>query len=75
MILKREFDPRTETYYESEETLLFSFSGHWIVPACAPRMTPGNPFHTEPGAFGNAPFADRFDRILRTGGSMTAMRA
>ncbi len=38
-------------------------------------MTPGDPFHTKPGAFGNTPFADRFDGILGARGSVAAMCA
>jgi hypothetical protein len=41
----------------------------------APGMATRDTLGTQPDAFNNSPFADSFDRILRTGGSVPAIRS
>ena len=38
-------------------------------------MAARDPFHSQPGTPDHTPFADGFNRILRAGGSVPAMRA
>lgn len=57
------------------QNFLLLLFGHRIISARTPRMTPGDSFHTDPGSFNNPPFVNGFDRVLRAGGCVAAMRA